>query len=201
MGSAASACALYLVLPPKLTAAFDNVLTKVLAEASPACLLLPHDATLELGARLREATAAREIALLVEHDVERAAQIAADGVHLPPDAGRFKEARERLGERAIVGIGCIESRHDAMVMAETGADYVGFAAIEEDHQAELIAWWAEIFVVPSVAFDVKTPVAAARLAGLGADFVAPAVSVWDGDDALARISEFADSLSIGRSAA
>lgn len=201
MVSAASACRLYLVLPAKPTAAFDNVLLRVLAETEPACVLLPDTAAAELGVRLRETTAAREIALLVERDVERAEQIAADGVHLPPDAVRFKEARERLGERAIIGIGCIDGRHDAMVMAEAGADYVGFGAPEGDRQFELIAWWSEIFVVPSVAFDVETPEVAERFARLGADFVAPAASVWERDDALARIGKIAAALRAGRSAA
>jgi thiamine-phosphate pyrophosphorylase len=203
MVSAVSASRLYLALPANPTAAFENELARVLAATEPACLLLPDAAASEPGldGTLRTMTSARDMALLVEHDVERAASIGADGVHLPPDAARFREARERLGQRAIVGIGCIESRHEAMVMAELGADYVAFAALPGDRQAELIAWWSEIFVVPSVAFDVETPEAAARLAGLGADFVAPAAVVWAGGDAAERIGAIASALHPGRNAA
>jgi thiamine-phosphate pyrophosphorylase len=203
MVSAASACRLYLVLPANPTAAFKHDLARVLAATEPACLLLPGDTAGDPGldGLVRDLTPSREIALLVEHDVERAAAIGADGVHLPPDAARFREARERLGQRAIIGIGCIESRHEAMTMAELGADYVAFAALPGDRQAELIAWWSEIFVVPSVAYDVETPEAAARLANLGADFVAPPGAVWASGEAIERIGEIASSLRLGRSAA
>ena len=204
MISAATPCRLYLVLPAKVTTSFENVLAKVLAESEPACVLLPDDAGASgpaQDARLREMTVARDVALLVENDVERAVSIGADGVHLPPDAARLKEARARLGQRAIIGVGCIDSRHDAMVMAELGADYVAFGALPGDRQAELIAWWSGIFVVASVAFDIETEAAAERLARLGADFVAPAASLWRSEDALERIGAIAAALRIGRSAA
>ena len=207
---AAEPCRLYLVLPAKLPAAFEMVLGKVIIEAEPACVLLSEDAAAADPAfcsRLRELTAARDVALLVENDIERAELIGADGVHLPPDAARYRQARERLGQRAIIGIGCIESRHDAMLMAELGADYIAFAAMPgaddsaPDGQAELIAWWSEIFVVPCVAFDVETPEAAAGLTALGADFIAPSASLWQSDDAEARIGRIAASLRPGRTAA
>jgi thiamine-phosphate pyrophosphorylase len=203
MVSAASACRLYLVLPANPTATFKHDLARVLAATDPACLLLPGVAAGDPGldGHVRDLTAPREIALLVAHDVERAAAIGADGVHLPPDAARFREARERLGQRAIIGIGCIESRHEAMTMAELGADYVAFAALPGDRQAELIAWWSEIFVVPSVAFDVETPEAAVQLANLGADFVAPHEGIWASGDAMERIGGIASALRLGRSAA
>jgi thiamine-phosphate pyrophosphorylase len=203
MVSAASACRLYLVLPANPTATFKHDLARVLAATDPACLLLPGVAAGDPGldGHVRDLTAPREIALLVAHDVERAAAIGADGIHLPPDAACFREARERLGQRAIIGIGCIESRHEAMTMAELGADYVAFAALPGDRQAELIAWWSEIFVVPSVAFDVETPEAAVQLANLGADFVAPHEGIWASGDAMERIGGIASALRLGRSAA
>jgi thiamine-phosphate pyrophosphorylase len=186
------------------------LLGRVIIEAEPACVLLREDATpLDLASylRLRELTAARDIALLVENDIERAELVGADGLHLPPDAARYRQARERLGQRAIIGIGCIETRHDAMLMAELGADYVAFGATPGinnaalDGQAELISWWSEIFVVPSVAFDVETPEAAARLAALGADFIAPSAGLWQSDDAEERIGRIAASFRSGRTAA
>jgi len=42
----------------------------------------------------------------------------------------------------------------------------------EEERAGLIAWWAEIFVVPCVAWNVETLEEAANLAALGVDFVA-----------------------------
>jgi thiamine-phosphate pyrophosphorylase len=66
-----------------------------------------------------------------------------------------------------------------MSLAEAGADYIGFGLPDEvkDRDAgrarrlELVTWWAEIFTVPCVAFDVDQPEEAAELAAAGADFL------------------------------
>jgi thiamine-phosphate pyrophosphorylase len=81
-----------------------------------------------------------------------------------------------------------------MRLAELGADYVAFGALDGtidaiDQYADLIAWWSEIFVVPCIAWNVDTVEHAARLASLGADFVAPSPRIWRADDALKRIAE------------
>jgi thiamine-phosphate pyrophosphorylase len=89
------------------------------------------------------------------------------------------EAREIMGDRSVVGVHAGKSRHDAMLLAERGADYIGFGVPVEvkDRSAgsarrlELVSWWSDIFTVPCVAFDVETPEDAAELAAAGADFV------------------------------
>ncbi len=85
-----------------------------------------------------------------------------------------------LGTRYIVGVDVGRSRHDAMTLAEAGADYIAFGipphvedrAASAARRLELVAWWSEIFEIPCVAFDVDTADDATALAGAGADFVA-----------------------------
>jgi thiamine-phosphate pyrophosphorylase len=121
-------------------------------------------------------------AALIADDAALAKALRADGVHLGismDPAGTYADARRILGPRAIVGADAGISRDDAMTLAEDGAEYVAFGAPLDlsdldkarARRAELITWWAEIFEVPCVAFDVESPEAAAALAQAGADFV------------------------------
>jgi thiamine-phosphate pyrophosphorylase len=147
------------------------------------------------------------VAFLIENDAARAERIGADGVHIPADAALYGQTREHLGQRAIIGVGCNESRHDAMLLAELGADYVAFCSTpvlsgrEREERAGLIAWWSEIFVVPCVAWNVETQEEAAQFAGLGADFVALSPDIWLAEDAPAQIAGIGACLRKPRSAA
>ena len=64
-------------------------------------------------------------ALLIDGHAELVARAGADGAHLTGIAA-FSEALERLKPERIAGVGGLASRHDAMVAAERGADYVMF---------------------------------------------------------------------------
>lgn len=122
-------------------------------------------------------------AALLLGNARLARTLKADGVHLPPGdkiLAAYEEAREILGRGAIVGADAGRSRHDAMALGESGADYIGFgvpASVKEQAKArerrlELIEWWAEIFEIPAVAFDVASTEDARELAMAGADFIA-----------------------------
>ena len=126
-------------------------------------------------------------------------------MHIAADAKIYAAARDRLGPERIIGAACGQNRHHAMVLAELGADYVAFAPDMHNQQAkqeceELIAWWAEIFVVPCVAMGVETPDEARLLAGVGADFIAPAERLWQAPDAALHLAALATALQ-ARSAA
>ncbi len=101
----------------------------------------------------------------------------ADGAHLAgPEA--IKASLPQLKPNYIAGAGGLRSRHDAMVAAEAGADYVMFG--EPDARGsrppfeavrERVAWWSELFETPCVAYaDAFDQLAA--LARAGADFIA-----------------------------
>lgn len=152
-------------------------------------LLAPPDAGID-GATARalvELAQKKKVAALLVDDVAAARAIGADGVHLswrPEIDEAYAAARKALGTDAIVGADAGFSRHDAMALGEAGADYVAFGlppaeseAVEigeqiAEERAELIAWWADIFVVPVVAFDVPTHDDIANLTRIGADFIA-----------------------------
>lgn len=158
-----------------------EVSSVLIVPAGPAGL--DHSLAAPLAALAQKAGAAA----LVPDDPELARSVGADGVHLAAArdlAGAYALARASLGARGIVGVDPGVSRHEAMTLAEAGADYVAFGApahLKDRAKArvrrdELVAWWAEIFEVPCVAFDVETAEEARTLAAMGADFIAVRLS-------------------------
>jgi thiamine-phosphate pyrophosphorylase len=137
----------------------------------------------------------RDLACLVEGGAALAHRIGADGVHIDAEESAYREARALLGKEASIGVACGLSRHKAMHLAELGADYVAFGESNArtidgiDQCSDLIAWWAEIFVVPCVAWNIESAEEAARFARLGADFIAPSKEIWRANDAVERIAE------------
>ena len=122
-------------------------------------------------------------ALLLDGHADLVARAGCDGAHLT-GIDALREALERLKPERIAGCGGLYSRHDAMVAAETGADYVmfgepdasgarpAFAAVEER-----VSWWAEVFEIPCVGYAASID-EIAPLVKTGADFVALGDWLW-----------------------
>ena len=124
-------------------------------------------------------------ALLIDGRADLVARSGADGAHLTGIAA-FHDPLERLKPERIVGAGGLLTRHDAMLAAETGADYVMFGEPNADGTRpslsaveERVEWWAEVFEVPCVAYAASLDEVAV-LARAGADFIA--LGDWLGQD-------------------
>jgi thiamine-phosphate pyrophosphorylase len=195
MADAKPRCRLYLQLPAPLTAKLESQLTEALAQVAPACVLLcDNGQTSEKvpGDNIIDLVQGAGVACLIENDMDACEHAGADGVHLPADKELYARARALLGESASIGVGCGLDRHQAMQLAEAGADYVAFGVesgtIDHfDQYTEILSWWSEIFVVPCVAWNVDDAAHAERLAQTGADFIAPPPSIWQSDSAIATI--------------
>lgn len=138
--------------------------------------------------------------MLLDGEPDLAATLGADGVHLGRGGPSYADARRRLGPDAMIGIGCGGSRHDGMVAAEQGADYVSFGAFfpsltrpdAAQVDSDIIAWWAELMEVPCVAVGGITPDNCRPLVAAGADFLAVSAGVWRYDGgAAAAVRAFA----------
>ena len=85
-------------------------------------------------------------AFIFENDIDSAVQLKADGVQMPYSEN-ISDIREQIPE-IYLGVVCT-NRHEAMIAAEAGADYIGF---QGDKANDLTLWWNELFVIPCINF-------------------------------------------------
>jgi thiamine-phosphate pyrophosphorylase len=139
------------------------------------------------------------VPLIVNDDVELAATIGADGVHLGEDDGGIDTARKRLGAAAIIGVSCYDSLDLARQLAGAGADYLAFGAffpsptkpLARHARADLLRD-AKAFGLPLVAIGGITPDNAQPLIEAGADFVAAISGVFAASDPFAAARRYAN---------
>jgi len=185
-------CRLYLITPPVFEpSAFADSLASALDAGDVSCVQLRlKDVAADDIRRHAEALMpvchARDVAFLINDFPDIAAEIGADGVHIGADDTPYDDARRIVGPNAIVGVSCYDSRHDAMAAAEAGADYIAFGAFfptatkvaRARPTPDILAWWNEYMVVPSVAIGGITPENCGPLVAAGADFLAVVNAVW-----------------------
>jgi thiamine-phosphate pyrophosphorylase len=198
-----SDCRLYLISPPKLSAAnFVTPLREALAGGDVASFQLrlkdvEDDAIRRAADFLRPIVQAHGAAFILNDRPDLAAELGCDGVHVGQEDASYADARATMGPSRIVGVTCHDSRHLAVEAAEAGADYVAFGAFfptrtkEPKTQADiaLLNWWSDVMVVPSVAIGGITVANAPVLVEAGADFLAVSAGVWehpDGPEAAVR---------------
>ncbi len=180
---------LYLVSPEiGEPAAFAEALRAALAAADVAAVLLrlKPDGENVLVKRVKALTATVQehgAALVLHGHADLVGRTGADGAHLT-GLDAFLAAAPALKPERIAGAGGLSTRHDAMVAAESGADYVMFgepdAHGERPHFAavnERVRWWAEVFEPPCVAFAAQIE-EVGPLAAAGADFIALGDCIW-----------------------
>jgi thiamine-phosphate pyrophosphorylase len=172
---------LYLVTPQDPAGLADK-LAQALGAADVAAVLLRLPQTDERS-HVNQAKALAPIvqgkgaALILDGHPDLAVRAGADGAHLT-GIDALNEALATLKPARIAGCGGLETRHDAMLAAEAGADYVMFGEPDENGNrpsfeaiAERIAWWAEVFEIPCVGFAASLD-EVEPLAQAGADFIA-----------------------------
>jgi thiamine-phosphate pyrophosphorylase len=181
---------LYVVTPVVVDpAALAGPLGEVQAAADVAAVLLRLDDADERSLinrvkTIASAVQARGAALLLDGRPGIVARAGADGAHLA-GVEVLRAALSSLKPDFIAGAGRLHSRHDAMVAAEGGVDYVMFGDPDaagqhpsRDAVIERVAWWAEVFEVPCVGYAPALD-AIGALVTAGADFVAIGDALFD----------------------
>ncbi len=111
----------------------DTLAEKTMQVLNGGCRLVQYrDKSGNPDKRLQEATQLQELCqrvsanLIINDDVDLALKVGAAGVHLGQGDGDAKEARQRMGQHAIIGVTCHASLPLAANALDNGASYVAF---------------------------------------------------------------------------
>ena len=142
-------------------------------------------------AKINYAKAAAEIvqshgaALVVDGEFEIVARAGADGVHIATPQGLEAAIDRDPKHERMIGVGGIRTRHEAMEVAEAGADYVMFGEPRPDgyvppfdQTLDAAGWWAELFNTPGIGFVAEIG-EVGMMASSGIEFVALGSAVFD----------------------
>ena len=188
---------IYLISPPEFDlSSFPAQLAACLDSTEVSCVRLAlatsdESRIAKAADALRELTHARDVALVIDSHIMLVERLGLDGVHLQDGARSVKKVRKDLGDDAIIGSYCGNSRHDGMTAGEMGADYVSFGPVGatplgDGRQAELelFEWWSMMIEVPVIAEGALTETLIRTLAP-HTDFFGIGDEIW-GDDAPAK---------------
>ncbi|AQX27177.1 thiamine phosphate synthase [Bartonella sp. Raccoon60] len=96
-------------------------------------------------------------ALIIAEQSRVVGRIKADGLHLESHFNLSQVIENLKKEKKIIGCGNFQNRHSAMVIAETGVDYLFFGKLGADKKPrahprniQLAQWWAEIMNTPAI---------------------------------------------------
>jgi thiamine-phosphate pyrophosphorylase len=149
---------------------------------------------------LNELCQHHEVPLIINDDVELAAQVGAAGVHVGKDDSAFAIARARLGGNALIGVSCYDRLDLALEAVRAGADYVAFGAFfpsptkptEIRASVALLRKARAALNVPIVAIGGITPDNAPLLLDVGADALAVVSGVFGQPDIQAAARRYAN---------
>lgn len=201
MSDAAETPQIYLITPSEFDLSrFPGQLAACLDRVPVACVRLAlgtKDDTriIKVADALREVTHARDVPLVIDSHILMVERLGLDGVHLTDAARSVRQVRKDLGEDAIVGSYCANSRHDGMTAGELGADYVSFGpvgvtALGDGRQAELelFKWWSMMIEVPVVA-EGALDLDLIRSLAPHTDFFGIGEEIWGQEDPAKALAE------------
>jgi thiamine-phosphate pyrophosphorylase len=162
-----------------------------------------HRRRLEEAEALLHCCRHHSVPLIINDDVELAAEIGADGVHLGNEDTALAAARQRLGRDALLGLSCYNDLERALAAQTAGADYVAFGSFFSSPikpgaapaEIELLRQARQKLTIPIVAIGGITADNGAQLVRAGADMLAVISGVFGQTDITAaakKISQLFD---------
>lgn len=188
---------LYLITPEcaddrRLLQSVTQVLSMHPALLQYRCKSLPRSQRRQQAISLAAACAEHAVGLIVNDDLELAAEVGALGVHLGRDDASVAQAHAVLGRAAVIGVSCYDDIALAERAAAAGASYIAFGAFfvsptkpqARRASLELLRASAGLGVL-RVAIGGINPDNGEPLVRAGADLLAVISGVFDAPDPLA----------------
>jgi len=184
---------LYLISPPKINLQnFPSQLeTALVTKQIPVFQLrlknISDDEIIKTGKKLLAICRKYKTSFILNDRLDLALKIGADGVHLGLSDGAVSKARKNSPKNFIIGASCYDSKHNAMVAGEQGADYISFGTFFPSKTknssgkptTEILEWCRDYINIPTVAIGGITAENCASLIKAGADFLAVISYIWD----------------------
>lgn len=135
---------------------------------------------------------------IINDDIELAKEINADGAHIGEHDQTLDQARNILGNDAIIGVSCYNDIKLAQNAEMAGADYIAFGAFYPTKSKtnttvasiELLSQARQKLTVPIVAIGGIKPDNADPLVRAGADLLAVISSIYDNPNPEISINQF-----------
>lgn len=170
----------------------DTVINEVAAAIKGGAVIVqyrdknPADATF-LARKLVRICHQHGVPLLINDDIELAALVGADGVHLGREDGAVTQARKQLGSDAIIGVSCYNFVEQAIAAQAQGATYAAFGRffpssskpLAAPAQIETLRQAKRALTIPIVAIGGILPDNGAQLLAAGADLLAVIGGLFD----------------------
>ena len=128
------------------------------------------------------------VAVMIAGYSRVAGRLQADGLQLGQNPDAIAEAVEKFSPKMMVGAANVKSRHTALVIGETGVDYLMFGKPGGDTHPEanpkalaLGEWWAAMVETPGIVMGGTTVESVNAVAATGCDFAALGSAIFTAD--------------------
>ena len=111
----------------------------------------------------KELCHSNDLSVLLEDNYEFALKNEFDGVHFTKRPSEIQKVLKLKPKDFLVGVDCSYSKHQGLITAELGVDYISFKIDcnknnynSNSYSDNLISWWYETIEIPLVVENVKS---------------------------------------------